>query len=78
MVITKRKIMLQINGTTRTSALLQFQRKHNSLEVKIGTKAFNRVGWKHEHKDYQIIGEFSPGSATAKDRVVFAVYGRER
>ena len=70
--------MKQINGITRTAAKLKFEHLFPDNKIIIGTKGFNRVGWKHEHAGMKIIGEFSPGSASAKDRVVFAAYGRER
>ena len=70
--------MIKINGITRSAALGRLRRELKNLDLRIGTKGYNRVSWKHEHEGYAIIGEFSPMRETAKDRVVFAIYARER
>jgi hypothetical protein len=70
--------MITINGITRTAALGRLCLELKTLELRIGTRGYNRVGWGHEHPGFTIIGEFSPMRETARDRVVFAIYARER
>lgn len=69
--------MLVVDGMIRSKALLLLQREFKTLDIKIGKLGCNRIHWKHEHKGYNIIGEFSPFRAGVENRVMFAIYARE-